>query len=80
MTERTFGGKQFRVTLRERGVGDKHVEVVIESEDDDNWYEKMVFSSHWLPELIECLLDASEHAQAQEPAIHNGQQYGWRFK
>lgn len=79
-TEATFRGACMGVSLRRRGPEDPHVVVVLEIEDDDVWHEKLEVSSHWLDELIEQLRRARDAASSQKADMHNGRQYGWRFR
>lgn len=76
-----FRGECMGVGLRRRG-GDRdpHVEVVLEVEDDGVWHEKQAVSSHWLDELIHQLQQARAFCATQAPDVHDGKQYGWRFR
>jgi hypothetical protein len=68
------------VRLRPRA-DDKHYEVVLEVEDDENWFEKMSVSSYWLDEMIGQLQLARDFLSRCEPDVAaDGQQYGWRAR
>ncbi len=83
-----FSGSCHRVILQPRnspwnpGEVDNHVKIQVEVEDDGNWFESdLGFSSSWLPELITLFDTAHEYMKKNcEPDIHNGVQYGWKFK
>jgi hypothetical protein len=83
-----FKGECMGVGLRERGSsnGDNHVMIVLMTEDDENWFEKDILSSHWLDELINMLQTAKSYMQTNcDPDIYeiapgNSRQYGFKFK
>lgn len=75
-----FRGDCMGVRLEKRDDKDKHIVVVLETEDDEQWFEKTSFSSYWLDELIEVLQAASSFCKSQEPDIVKGEQFGWKFK
>jgi len=78
MSEQVYRGACIGVRLRPRA-DDKHYEVVLEVEDDENWFEKMSVSSYWLDEMIDRL--ARDFLRRCEPdAAADGQQYGWRAR
>jgi hypothetical protein len=74
-----FRGNCMGVKLRERGPNDPHITVILEVEDDENWYEQCDFSSYWLDELIEKLQQAKKFCESQEPDNYENHQYGWKF-
>lgn len=76
-----FKGQCKGVKLTERGVNDNHICLQILTEDDENWFpSENSFSSGWIDELIEQLQIAKKYMETQEPDIHEGRQYGWKFK
>jgi hypothetical protein len=75
-----FEGSQFKVELTNRGIGDKHVEIIIYIEDDGNWFEKMRFSSFWLKELMGLLWNASKYLKTSTNVTKDRDGYGYEFK
>lgn len=74
-----FKGSCKGVRLEKRGSNDNHIQVVLLTEDDENWFDGERFSSYWIDEMIEKLQDAKRYIETQEPDIYNGRQYGYRF-
>ena len=56
-----FLGNCIGVRLKDRGKDDKHQLIVLLIEDDENWYEKVQFSSFWLDEAIAILKKAKKY-------------------
>ncbi len=77
---REFKGSCMGVRLAPRGTGDQHICFEILVEDDEVWHTKMSASSAWLDEMIEVLTNARASMRHHTPDMHNGRQYGWRFK
>ncbi len=74
-----FKGNCKGVRLEKRGKNDNHIKVILLTEDDDNWFEGDSFSSFWIDELIEKLIQAKKFIETQEPDIYDGVQYGYKF-
>lgn len=68
-------GDQFGIRLVPRGKNDSHICVQIISEDDGEWFERQLFSSAWLGDLIEQLHIAEVLLLTQEIDKH-----GYKFK
>lgn len=76
-----FKGQCKGVILTKRGEHDEHICIQILTEDDENWFASAnAFSSGWIDELIEQLQQAKKYLETQEPDLHEGRQYGWKFK
>jgi hypothetical protein len=73
----SFKGECMGVGLEMRSDADPHITVVLLIEDDTNWFEKMSFSSHWLPEMQRMI--AAARAYMKKEAIKDGE-YGYKFK
>lgn len=56
-----FHGRQHGVTLQDRGPDDHHQCISLWTEDDECWKPVAVFSSFWLDELIDTLINARDH-------------------
>ena len=79
--EKEFKGECKGVRLVPRGANDNHICIEILTEDDGNWFESnQSFSSYWIDDLIEQLTLAKQYMKTQSPHIHEGRQYGWKFK
>ena len=79
MNEVIFQGECHRVILQNRGLNDKHVCILIESEDDGNWFaSESPFSSYWLPKLIPLMNAAMSYLESN--CIKDPDGYGWSFK
>ena len=70
------------IKLEKRGTEDNHICVRFLGEDDEHWWEEdFSFSSFWIDEYIKILEAAKAVCETTgQPDIHNGKQYGWKFK
>ena len=57
----TFIGESHAVQLADRGLEDTHTLVYIFGEDDEDWFQVDRFSSYWLDELIDKLVEARNY-------------------
>lgn len=79
--EKEFKGHCKGVKLIKRGENDNHICLQILTEDGENWFAPAnSFSSYWIDDLIEQLKIAKAYIETQEPDMHEGRQYGWKFR
>ena len=76
--EQQFLRNCFGVVLRARSADDPHIAVYHCEQDDDNWYLRPGYSSHWIDEMIDTLRQAK--AWMQEHAEPEKTGHGYMFK
>lgn len=60
-------GKCHAVTFEPRGEGDPHIMVCLWVEDDEFFYEKQSYSSHWHAEFTDLMRKANKVLKNSEP-------------
>ena len=77
-----FLGSIVGVLLTERGASDPHVCFQLIHEDDGHWFLSTNSASiFWVDDYINVLTEVKKWCEENcEADIHNGIQYGWKFK
>ncbi len=76
---KTFLGGCKGIGLQNRGPRDRHVCLVILTEDDGNWFpDKEPFSSYWADDLMGQLQAAKAWMEQNCDPSPDG--YGWKFR
>ena len=71
-------GDRFTVRFDNRGDGDGHILITVLVEDDENWHEKLCFSTAWLRDLVSLLVDAED--RLTDMALPAEGNLGYRFR